>query len=219
MTTDGDPIRSYEWKPLPASATAEHGYCPRCSTPLEGSRGPTGQPGCPVCGFIRYANPKVAAGVLVQRDGQLLLVRRNHEPAYNQWSFPSGFVDAGEVVEAAAAREVREEANLEVRVERLLGVFSGGGSEVVFIAYSGSVIGNDEPLPGPEAFEARFFAPDALPDLAFPHDPAIIAAWRAGAGMPLDGAATRSAPDGTATRSAPDGAGSGIMGHAPEATP
>lgn len=215
MTAAGDPSHPHDHSLTPA----EHGYCPRCGAALEASRGPTGQPGCPACGFIRYANPKVAAGVLVERNGQLLLVRRNHEPAYNAWSFPSGFVDAGEVVEAAAAREVQEEAGLAVRVERLLGVFSGYGSEVVFVAYTGSVIGDDEPVPGPEAFEARFFAPDALPELAFPHDPAIVAAWRAGTGLALDGTGSGLAPDGAGTGLAPDGAGSGIMGRAPETAP
>src|SRR3546814_19295973 len=49
-----------------------------------------------------------------------LLVRRNHEQALGRWAFPSGYVDAGEVLQAAAAREVLEETDVHVRVDRLL---------------------------------------------------------------------------------------------------
>jgi NADH pyrophosphatase NudC (nudix superfamily) len=84
------------------------------------TRGPGGRPECPTCGFVQWANPKVAAGVVAQRDGRILLVRRNHEPMLGRWSFPSGFVDAGEVVEEAAAREASE-AGVRVRVDGLLG--------------------------------------------------------------------------------------------------
>ena len=155
---------------------AEHGYCPVCGAHLEAEAGPGGRPACPSCGFVRYDNPKVATGVVAPRDGQILLVRRNHEPMLGRWSFPSGFVDAGEVVPEAAAREVREETGVEVHVGALLGVYSRAGDPVVFIAYAGEVV-SGEAAPGDEAFEVGYFAPDALPDLAFPHDGAIVAAW------------------------------------------
>lgn len=156
-----------------------HAYCPVCGAPLEADAGPGGRPACPQCGFVRYDNPKVATGVVADRDGQILLVRRNHEPMLGRWSFPSGFVDAGEVVAEAAVREVFEEAGIDVRIDRLLGVYSRRGDPVVFIAYAGTV-GPGTPVAGPEAFEVGFFPPDLLPDLAFPHDDEIVAAWRAG---------------------------------------
>lgn len=151
-------------------------YCPVCGTQLDPTRGPGGRAECPACGYVRYENPKVATGVVAQRDGRILLVRRNHEPMLGRWSFPSGFVDAGEVVAEAAAREAREETGVEVRIDALLGVYSTRGNPVVFIAYAGTIVSGD-PTPGDEAFEVGLFAPDALPDLAFPHDPAIMAAW------------------------------------------
>lgn len=161
----------------PAGA-ASGGYCPVCGGVLDATRGPGGRPECPACGYVRYDNPKVATGVVAVRDGRILLVRRNHEPMLGRWSFPSGFVDAGEVVAEAAAREVREEAGVEVRVDALLGVYSTRGNPVVFIAYAGTIV-DGEPVPGDEAFEVGLFAPHALPELAFPHDPAIMEAWRA----------------------------------------
>ena len=167
--------------PGPASmsdyAPTPPAYCARCGASLDGASGEP--PACPGCGAVQWRDPKVAAGVLVGRAGRVLLVRRNHEPGMGLWSFPSGYVDRGEVVEEAAAREVREEANLEVRITRLLGVYSQAGHPVVFVIYEGAAEG--EPTPGPEAFEVGFFDPAQLPPLAFAHDLAIITAWAASA--------------------------------------
>ncbi len=161
---------------------AGHAFCPACGTALVAGAGTGGRPGCPACGFTRYDDPKVATGVVAELDGRILLVRRNHEPMLGRWSFPSGFVDAGEVVPEAAVREVREEAGVEVRIDRLLGVYSRAGHTVIFIAYSGAVIAGT-PAAGEEAFEVGLFPPGELPELAFPHDDAIVAAWFAARGQ------------------------------------
>ena len=104
---------------------ADFSYCARCGHALivEEVHGRL-RPRCPDCGHIVFLDPKLAAVVLVAIDGKLLLVRRANEPALGEWSFPSGYVDRGEAVEDAAAREVREETGLIVKVTRLLGVYS-----------------------------------------------------------------------------------------------
>ena len=162
-----------------AGADGDFRYCPRCGTALDGAG--EARPRCPTCGFVHWLDPKLAAGVLAARDGRVLLVRRNHEPGMGLWSFPSGFVDRGEVVEAAAAREAFEEAGVRVEIERLLGVFSEAGNPVVFVVFV-AALGDQEPRAGDEALEVGLFAPDALPELAFEHDRAIIDAWRTGLG-------------------------------------
>jgi 8-oxo-dGTP diphosphatase len=50
-----------------------------------------------------------AAGGLVTRDGQVLLV---HRPSYDDWTFPKGKADEGESDEECALREVEEETGL-----------------------------------------------------------------------------------------------------------
>ena len=108
--------------------------------------------------------------------GRLLYIRRNHEPAMYQWSWPSGFVDAGERVEDAAAREVREETGIEIEVGDLLGVWSASGDQVVVIAYHAIAVGGSL-RPGPEALAAAWMTWPAgvrrLPTV-FPHDAQIL---------------------------------------------
>lgn len=152
---------------------SEFRYCPRCASALEVDG--ANRVHCAACGFVVWHDPKVAVGVLVRRGDEVLLVQRNHEPGYGRWSFPSGFVDRGEVVEGAAAREVLEEALVEVRIGRLLGVFSEAGNPVVFVMFEGELTAG-EAAPGPEALAVGYFSRGALPPLAFAHDAAIIEA-------------------------------------------
>ena len=152
-------------------------FCPHCGSPLA-SRELEGyqRPACPACGWIYYEDPKVAVAVLVGRDGRLLLNRRAIDPGLGAWSFPSGYVNRGERLEEAAAREVQEETGLEVEIGGLFGVYSERGNPVVLVVYTaGRVVG--EPAAGPEVSEVGWFAPDELPPLAFPHDAGTIARW------------------------------------------
>jgi len=64
----------------------------------------------------------VGAGALVHRQGRLLLVKRNREPAKGTWSFPGGAVELGETTLEAAVREVKEETGLDIEVESLFDV-------------------------------------------------------------------------------------------------
>lgn len=152
-------------------------FCPECGTKLEQSEafGKT-RAVCPNCGHVHFEDPKVAVGVIVELNGGIVLGKRAHEPKLGCWSFPSGFVDSGEVLEDAARREVMEETGLEVRIDSLLGAYSLAGDRVVFIAYAGTAVGG-ELVAGEECFEVATFPPDALPELAFPNDGPILEAW------------------------------------------
>jgi 8-oxo-dGTP diphosphatase len=154
-------------------------YCPSCATPLEVRQVADAQrPVCPKCGRVIYYDPKVAAISIIQREGKILMVRRAGEPGYGLWSMPGGYVDRGEVVEEAAAREVREETGLIVQIERLIGLFSEAAYPVMVAAYTAREIGGYLEA-GPEALEVGFFAWDDLPPLAFPRDQLIIGRWQA----------------------------------------
>ena len=70
-----------------------------------------------------YPNrPLIGVGVVVFKDGRVLLIRRGKPPREGQWSLPGGRQRLGERIEAAACREVREEAGIEIAVGPLLDV-------------------------------------------------------------------------------------------------
>jgi 8-oxo-dGTP diphosphatase len=126
-----------------------------------------------------YRDPKVAAAVIIARDGRILLQQRAMEPRKGLWTFPSGYVDRGEQVERAAEREVEEELGLPVHLTHLLGVYSEPGNPVVLIVYTGDMEGTEPTVQADEISAIGWFASDDLPPLAFDHDPAIVADWQA----------------------------------------
>lgn len=147
-------------------------FCPRCGGRLASRVLKANEPErlvCGNCGFVFFLDPKVAVGTILPLDGGLLLLRRGIEPAYGKWVFPGGFVDRGERVEEAAIREAREESTLEVRLTRLLNIYSYPNYPVIIIVYVGEAVGGSVSA-GDETLEARTFSPEAIPwdELAFP---------------------------------------------------
>ena len=156
----------------------EDKYCASCGIPLE-TQTLEGivRPVCPQCGRVVYYDPKVAATAVVERAGLVLMLRRAVLTGYGLWSLPGGYVDRGEVVEEAAAREVREETGLQVQISGLVGLFSEEGHPVVVAAYAAIETGGKLEA-GPEALELGFYPMDSLPTLAFPRDRLILARWQ-----------------------------------------
>ena len=159
---------------MPSSYT----YCHRCGEVL-GEEHVAGalRPKCGGCGEIVFFDPKLAVVVIASQDSRILMVKRDIDPMMGRWSFPSGYVDRGEVVEEAAVREVREETNVEVSLDGLLGVYSRQGAPVVLVAYAASIVGGSL-WAGDEAQAVKLFESDDLPPLPFPDDDAIITDWR-----------------------------------------
>ena len=158
--------------------TSQDKFCASCATPLE-RREVFGveRPACPQCGRVVFYDPKVAAVCVIAREGRVLMIRRATDLGYGLWSLPGGFVDRGEVVESAAAREAWEETGLEVTVTGLVGLFSLSDDPVIVAAFTARETGGIL-APGPEALETAFFPPDALPELAFTRDTEILARWQ-----------------------------------------
>ena len=157
---------------------ADDRFCPSCASLLE-EKDIEGRmrPICTECGRTIFYDPKVSAICIVERGDKLLLVKRGNEPGYGLWSLPGGYVDRGEVGEAAAAREVWAETGLTVEIDRLVGLFSVAGNAVMVAAFSAKETGGQLKT-GPETLDLGFFSLDDLPPLAFPRDEQIWARWR-----------------------------------------
>ncbi len=127
------------------------------------------RPVCPQCGWTYFADPKVAAAILVEQDGRVLLVRRVNEPFRGLWSLPAGFVNAGEDPAKAAERECLEETGLTVRTTHVLDIISGRehprGADFI-IVYRGLVL-SGELHASDDADQAEWFDRTHLPALAF----------------------------------------------------
>jgi ADP-ribose pyrophosphatase YjhB (NUDIX family) len=148
----------------------EINFCPRCGAAVvEAERFGKMRAVCPHCNWIHFADPKVAAAVLVERDGRVLLVRRANEPFRGLWTLPAGFVDAGEDPAQAASRECLEETGLTVRITRVLDVIAGRehqrGADFI-IVYSADILSGNL-VPADDADAAEWFNRDQLPPLAF----------------------------------------------------
>jgi len=120
----------------------------------------------------RTGGPWLTVDAVIEKNGKLLLVKRANPPFEGAYALPGGFVEAGETVEEAVAREVKEETGLRTAVIGLFGVYSdpardprGHTVSVVFrlAIRGGSLMGGDD------AAEAAFFPIQDLPPLAFDH--------------------------------------------------
>lgn len=145
-------------------------YCPICASTLT-SREQFGQvrPTCTNCGWVYFADPKVAAAALLQEADRILLVRRVNEPFRGRWTLPAGFVDQGEDPRLAAERECLEETGLRIRATDVLDVIAGRehdrGADFV-IVYRAEII-SGELLAGDDADRVEWFDRADLPPLAF----------------------------------------------------
>jgi 8-oxo-dGTP diphosphatase len=155
-------------------------FCPTCGQPViqkevEGRM----RPFCTACDRAFFQDPKVAAAVLVEKEGKVLLVKRANVPERGKWTLPAGFVDAGEDPQEAAKRECFEETGLHIRIQSLLDLFYGKeherGADIV-ILYRGK-IESGSPEAGDDAQKAAFFGSNELPPLAFDATRKSIQCW------------------------------------------
>jgi 8-oxo-dGTP diphosphatase len=101
------------------------------------------------------------AGVLFDEHDRVLLLRHRFWPE-GSWGLPGGYAHRGETLEAALARELREETGATLADVRLLRVVSGYRLRVE-VFYSARLTGGLRRLDPAEVLAAEFFPVDALP--------------------------------------------------------
>lgn len=124
---------------------------------------------CDDCGIIHYSNPNNVCGAILTWGDKILLCKRAIEPRYGLWTLPAGFMENGETVTEAAARESMEEANAKAKKLNLFGVFSLPHISQVYLMFEGE-LADENVSPGIESLETELFEVDNIPweELAFP---------------------------------------------------
>ncbi len=124
---------------------------------------------CRSCDTIHYQNPRVITGTIPVHGDRVLLCKRAIEPRSGLWTLPAGFLENGETLEEGALRESREEANANLALEGLYGVFDVPHINQVYMLYRASLVDLDF-SPGSESRETVLFSEQEIPwdELAFP---------------------------------------------------
>ena len=123
--------------------------------------------------------PLLAVDIIVELDGQLLLIERKHAP--HGWALPGGFVDIGESPAHAAIREAKEETSLDVELVAQLHAYGAPDRDprghTVSIVYIARALPGSVARAADDAKNLRTFPFSALPELAFDHA-TILADYR-----------------------------------------
>jgi ADP-ribose pyrophosphatase YjhB (NUDIX family) len=118
---------------------------------------------------VHYENPRVVVGCVPEHEGQILLCRRAIEPRLGYWTFPAGFMENGETLEAGAARECHEEALAQVEIGSLLAIVNIPEAQQVHVFFRARLTAAAFGA-GVESLEAKLVDPAEIPweDIAFP---------------------------------------------------
>ncbi len=112
-----------------------------------------------------------SASILDPAADRILLVRRADN---SRWAVPGGYMEPGESAAEAAAREVLEETGLQVRIGRLIAVYSnpnilleypdGNRYQIVALYFAATPV-SGELRPSSETTEVGYFSPDEIEHL------------------------------------------------------
>ena len=124
-----------------------------------------------------YPRPSVTVDIVLFNRAaealEVLLIKRAREPFKGRWALPGGFVDEDESLEAAAARELKEETGLYGISLEQVGAFGDPGRDprghTVSIAFASLLENRPEAKADDDAEDARWHSVARLPKLAFDH--------------------------------------------------
>ncbi|MCM3617647.1 NUDIX domain-containing protein [Sutcliffiella horikoshii] len=111
------------------------------------------------------------AVIILNGEKQVLLQKRAD---VKLWCIPSGHIEIGETVSEAAIREVKEETNLDIKIKKLIGVYSEPNSQVfaypngkvvhfITTCFLAEITGGELRCNSDESLEIKFFDSENLP--------------------------------------------------------
>jgi len=138
-----------------------HRFCSRCGAPTL-QRETERSKECPRCGQIYFPRLAPAVIVRVQRGNQILMARSRHF-APGVFSVLAGFVEPGETLEEAVAREVKEESGIQVKNIRYFGSQPWPFPHSLMIGFTAEYAGGEIVLEDSELEAAGWYTPENLP--------------------------------------------------------
>ena len=153
-------------------------FCPNCKTRLiKKSIFKKTRIVCPNCNFIFWNNPRPSfSALIIDKKKNILLLKRADKPLKDYWCLPGGVMEYDESPERSIIREVKEETNLDFKIEKLTGVYlidNDPRGNVVDVIYMSQTINSPVKLSN-EHSQYKFFPPNNLPELiAYKHREAI----------------------------------------------
>jgi len=123
---------------------------------------------CPVCGRMEFPRISPAAIVIITNDKNEILLAHNKKFSPGVYSLISGFIEAGESLEATAAREIREEVGIEVKDIRYIRSQPWPFPNSLMLGFRADYASGTIRPDGIEIEDAQWFAKDNLPKLPGP---------------------------------------------------
>lgn len=139
-----------------------HQFCGRCGSPSEYAPGERAKR-CTNCGLLSFPRLSPAVITLVE-DGERALLARNGRFVPGMYALLAGFVEPGETLEEAVAREITEEVGVDVDEIRYFGSQPWPFPHSIMIGFTARYAGGDVVVDGDEITDARWFTPWDLPE-------------------------------------------------------
>ncbi|MFT3783413.1 MAG: NAD(+) diphosphatase [Nibricoccus sp.] len=138
-------------------------FCGCCGTPTIDAPGERAKK-CPKCNALFFPGAAPAVIVAITRGDEILLAHnRNFRP--NMFSLLAGFVDPGETLEDAVAREVREEVGIEISELRYLTSQPWPFPNSLMLGFRAKYVSGEIVVDGKEIEQAGWFSRANLPEI------------------------------------------------------
>jgi ADP-ribose pyrophosphatase YjhB (NUDIX family) len=155
------------WRPDPALR-----YCPRCASAMEARTihyPEVMHPVCMACGFVLWQSRKLSVEALITRgEGEGTEVLLGRRVSDGRWDLPGNFLNSGDLIEPALARECRREMGVDIKVESILGAFEDWfhGEPIVSLVFL-CTLQAGEPRRGDFIDDVEWFPVSEPPPVAF----------------------------------------------------